>query len=149
MEQALILFNGLKFPHYVAEHALKTAKEQSMSLLALFLAGREIEEGYIFPSDLDAAQNVTDKEDAELDDLRVIRSQMQLLENMAKAEGVACKTELLVNPSQGDVSSKARHAQIIFIDANYSDTGLMAATNFDMEKLLDEFSCSVQKVSPK
>ena len=149
MKKAVIIFNGLKFPHYLADYALSRAKKESTSLLALFLAGRETEEGYIFPSDLDAAQDLADKEDAEQDDLRVIRSQMRLLEDMAKSEGVVCKTELMVDPTLEQVLSKAQDVQLIFIDSNYKDTGLMSATNFDMQELLDRLPSGVEKVSPE
>lgn len=149
MKQALIVFNGLKFPHYLAEYALSRVKGQSTSLLALFLVGHETEEGYIFPSDLNAAQNVTDKEDAERDDLRVIQSRMQLLENMARSEGIACKTELMVDPELEDVLSKARNAEPIFIDANYKDAGLMSAKSFDMDQFIAQLPSGVEKVSPE
>ena len=149
MKHALIVFNGLKFPYYLVDYALSRLKEQSTSLLGLFLAGRETEEGYIFPSDLDASQNVTDKEDAEQDDSRVLHSQMQLLESMARSEGVDCKTELMVDPTLEDVLSKARNAETIFIDASYMNTSLMSVTSFDMQELIDQLPSGIEIVSPK
>lgn len=145
---AMVIFNGLSFPHHVADYALSKCKEKGMSLYALFLAGREIEEGYIFPSDLDAAQNITDKEDAEKDDFRVIRSQMRLVEDMAKGEGVICRTELLRDPSLEDVIQKARDAQLVFVDPNFRDTGLMTA-NFKMQELVDNLPSNIVKVVNK
>jgi hypothetical protein len=147
MQLIAVLFNGLEFSHHLAESAIAKAKSDSANLLALFLAGQEKEEGYIFPSDLDEAQDMTDKEDAERSDVRVIRSQMKLIEDMARAEGLTCSTELMVDPSLEEVLNKINSASLVMIDAHENDEGVDTITSFQMKDLFDRLEAPVQKVS--
>lgn len=145
MKQVAVIFNGLHFPHHVAEYAISGAREASAGLLALFIVAREKEEGYFFPNDLDAAQDLTDKEDAEQDDLRIIRSQVHLLEGMAKMEGVACTTGLLVDPALQEVLSGLQDADTVIVGKN-DHSGLMSVKSFDMADLLSQLPSSTRKV---
>ena len=144
MEQIVVIFNGIKVPDHLVNAAISKAKESGSGLLALFLAGEEKDEGYIFPSDLDAAQDDTDADDAERADMRVIRSQMKVLEGTAKVEGIACTTELLFEPELEEVTAKIGTAQLVLIDANYN-TDLNTVTSFKMEDLIQQLP-NVEKV---
>lgn len=139
MKQCLIIFNGIRFSHSLIEKAFSWAKQNSGNISVLFLASHETEDQYAFPSDLDAAQNVTDKRDAEQSDMRVIESQIQLLENMAKMEGVECKTEIMVDPSLDDVVAKAKGAGVVYVDAREEDeASLMEVRTFKMKELMEK-----------
>lgn len=144
--KALIIFNGIRFPHHVVDKAFAWAKENSGSVHVLFLAGRETEEQYPFPSDLDEAQDATDKSDAEQDDLRVLESHIQLLENMAANDKLSCTTEIMVEPSIEAALAKAKEADIIFVEADYEDVGLMSVNNFKFQDLIDQLPPNVEKV---
>jgi hypothetical protein len=147
MRQALVIFNGIRFSHSLVEKALAWAKQNSGGISALFLASHETEDQYAFPSDLDAAQKVTDKEDADQDDMRVIESQIKLMENMAKSEGVDFTSEIMVDRSLDEVLSKVRGASIIFIDAREEDeAGLMEVRKFKMKELVERLPGTVEKV---
>jgi hypothetical protein len=139
MQQALVIFNGIRFSHSLVEKALAWAKQNSGSISALFLASHETEDQYAFPSDLDAAQKVTDKEDADQDDMRVIESQIQLMQGMASAENVSFKSEIMVDPSLDNVVAKAKDAAAIFVDAREEDeAGLMEVRTFSMKELKEK-----------
>lgn len=144
MSKGLIIFDGIRFPHHVVDHAISWAKNNGASLKALFLFGREYEEGYLFPNDLDEAQDVTDKEDAEKDDMRLINSHIRLLEGAAGS--VKFESEILVDPELDEVLLRASDAQAVFIDANHEETGLMPLTKFDYEDLLKQLP-SVERIS--
>lgn len=137
MKQALVFCHGLKFPHELAEQAIRWAKENSGSVSALFLVGRETEEQYAFPSDLDAAQDVTDKNDAQQDNMRVADSQMKLFEDMAASEDVPCITEVMIEPDIDEVLERTKGAAIIFADTDYNNPGPMPVTNFDFKNLIE------------
>lgn len=138
MAQALIIFNGLRFSHPLVDKAFAWAKQNSGSVLVLFLISRETEDQYAFPSDLDAAQKATDKRDAEQSDMRVIESQIRLMENMARTEGIKFTSEILVDTSLNDTLSKADGASIIFVDTREDDEGsLMRVRKFKMKELVD------------
>lgn len=134
--QAIIIFNGIRFPHELVEKTIQWAKENSAGLHAIFLSGREHEEHYPFPSDLDEAQDATDKHDAEQSDFRVMDSQIKLLEDMAAAQHINCETEIMVNPALNDVLAKTGNADAIFVNAE-EESGLMAVTKFEMKELVD------------
>jgi hypothetical protein len=135
MPQALVIFNGIRFSHSLLEKAFAWAKEHSGSIYVLFLVSRETEDQYAFPSDLDAAQDVTDKRDAEQSDMRVIESEIQLMQGMAKSEGVNFNSEILVDTSLDDTVSKSDAASIIFVDAKEDDEGsLMRVKKFKMKE---------------
>ena len=144
MEQIVVIFNGIKVPDHLVNAAISKAKEHGTALLALFLAGEKRDEGYIFPSDLDAAQDDTDADDAERADMRVIRSKMKVLEGTAKFEGVHCTTELLFEPGLEQVTARIGAAQLVLVDANY-ETDLNTITSFDIEDLLERLP-NVEKV---
>lgn len=149
MKTALVIFNGIQFPFTLAEQAIAWAKTNDAGIEALFLVGEEPGEGYGFPSDLNAAENLTDKEDAEKDNLRIVRSQVKLLEDMAKTDNVSCRAELLIDPELGEVMVRAKNAELLFIDAEYTNTGLLSVTSFDLEDLVDQSPCPVEKVPGK
>ena len=145
MQTIIAIFNGLDFSHHLAESAIAKAKSANTGLLALFLAGHEKEEGYPFPNDLDEAQDMTDKKDAEKDDMRVIRSQMKLMDDMARAEKVNCNTELMVDPSLEDVLGKINAASLVLVNAT-EDGGVDAVTSFRMKDLIHQSQAPVEEV---
>lgn len=147
MKTALVIFNGIKFPFYLAEQAIAWAKDNTADLQALFLVGKEPGEGYVFPSDLDAAEKLADRNEAREKNIEIIRDQVKLLEDMARTKNVTCRSELLMNPSLKDVVNKAGHVERIFVDADYDNTGLLSVTHFSLDHLLGKASCPVETVA--
>ena len=137
MKRALLIFNGIKYPYALADKAVAWAKKNSLPLHAIFLSGKEREEQYPFPSDLDAAQNNTDKDDAEYGDLLVVESRIRLLEGTAEAEGVQCSTEIMIEPSLDEVLDKTKDAEAIFVTADHVDDVPMTVTAFSIKELVE------------
>jgi len=74
----------------------------------LFIVGKETEEGFTFPSDLDAAENLTNKKNVIQIDVEIIRSQMKFMNDAGRAESISTKSGILVDPSFEVVMEKAR-----------------------------------------
>ena len=148
MKSALILFNGIQFSFNLVDHAIDWAKAGSGRLHFLFLkATEETSPGYGFPSDIQQAETVTDAEDAEKSDERIIRQQMELVENMAAMEKIPCQVELRTEPSLEEVIEVAKTADILFLEAGEEETtGTLASTRFTMEKLREQAPCPVELV---
>jgi hypothetical protein len=147
MEKALVIFNGIKFPHHLAERAIEWTAANQAELLALFLhASEEPEEGYIFPSDLDLAEKATNKKDAKEADLRIIRDQIKLLENMAKVKGVSIRADVLTNPPMEEILNISNRSVRSFIDKNYDPNGIFASPNFDVDTLVSQSTSYVESV---
>jgi hypothetical protein len=150
MKRALVIFNGIRFPFYLSDHAVAWAKNNTAHLHALFLkAEDEIKEGYIFPSDLDAAENLADADDTEKDNIKVIRSQMKLLAGMAITEKLSFTSELLTDLSLDDLIALTKETDTIFIDADYDRAGILALRNFTIKDLVKKSRCPVEIVKPQ
>jgi hypothetical protein len=147
MKKALVIFNGIRFPFYLADYAIAWAKKNSANLHALFIKAKHREkEGYVFPSDLDAAEHLTGTGDIEHGDVLIIRSQMKLLEDMAKTKDISFKSELLTDPYQEDILEMAKGSDILFIDADDDETGILSVTSFRMNDLVKKSSCPVESI---
>jgi hypothetical protein len=150
MKTALVIFNGIRFPYYLVDHVIAWAKMNSGSIHALFIKAKHREkEGYVFPSDLDAAEDLTGTEDIEHGDVLVIRSQIKLLEDMAKTENIPFKSELLTDPLLENILDKAKTSGILFIDADYDEPGILSVTSFSLGKLVKKSSCPVEAIKAK
>lgn len=150
MKTALVIFNGIRFPIYLADHVIVWAKNNSTGLHALFIKAEHREkENYIFPSDLDAAENLTDTEDIEQGDILVIRSHMKILEDMAKTENIPYQSELLTDPSLENIIGIAKVSAILFMDADYNETGILSVTSIKVKDLVKKSPCPVEMVKAK
>jgi hypothetical protein len=147
MKTALVIFNGIRFPFYLADHVIEWTEKNTASLHALFIKAKHREkEGYVFPSDLDAAEHLTGTEDIEHGDVLVIRSQMKLLEDMAKTENIPFKSELLTDPLLKDILEIAKGSDILFIDADDNESGILSVTTFRMKDLVKKSPCPVETI---
>lgn len=147
MKSALVIFNGIRFPYYLVDHVIAWAKKNSAKLHALFIKAKHREkEGYVFPSDLDAAENLTGNEDLEQGDVAVIRDQMKLLKDMAKSENISLDSDLLTDPSLDDILGIAKKSDILFIDADDNESGILSVTRFTMKDLVKKSPCPVETI---
>jgi hypothetical protein len=147
MKTAIVIINGIKFPFSLTDHAIAWAKKESAKLNALFLtSGEEMPESYIFPSDIDLAENITDIKDAEEDSLKIMHSQMHLFKNMLKAEGISGFAESMNDASLEQVLDKVKTADLLFIAPDYGESDLVAITDFSMQDLADKAPCAVELV---
>lgn len=146
MKKGYIIFNGIRFPYYLVDHAIAWAEKNKAELYAVFLKGEEKEEGYLFPSDLDAAAKLMDKEDAEEDDEALIKDDMKLLRDMAKSKGVDIQSEELNDPTIDEVLTKIKDAAVVFVDANADSDDIAAPTKFTLNELLGKLGVPFEQV---
>lgn len=147
MKTALVILNGIRFPFYLVDNAVNWAKNNNAGLHALFIkAADEEDEGYIFPSDLDAAEDLSDTEDAEEGDVKVIQSQVKLLEDMAKTENIPFQSELLTDPSLEDILAIARAKDILFVDHDFDEPGILTVTGFKLRELIKKSPATVEVI---
>jgi hypothetical protein len=147
MAKAALLFNGIGYSFPLIEQAFNWTKQNNGSLVALFLkAKHETREGYIFPSDLDAAQNSQKNEDAESANLKIIHSNISMLEHRAASEHIDITTKLLNDPSAEQVLEQLSGCEPVFIDDKIDQSGILRVENIDLEKLLKKARVSIVKV---
>ena len=150
MKSALIIFNGLKFPYYLVEYALVQTKQQNATLHTLFLkAKKEISENYGFPSDLQVAQEITDREDAQKDDMSIINDHIKLVADMAKSVGVACTNKLITSCSLHDVLKLMNSFDNVYIDAAFDSesTSMLGNNKFKLSELIARAAVPVTVVA--
>jgi len=137
MAKAALFFNGIGFSFPLVDHALSWAKQNNGSLVALFLRAKHtIREGYIFPSDLDAAQNLRKNEDAETANMNVIYSNITMLEHSAGSEHIDLTTQLLIDPPGEQVLQQLSGCERLFIDDRIEQPGILRVESIDLKKLL-------------
>jgi len=123
------------------------AKQNNGSLVALFLkAKHETREGYIFPSDLDAAQNLQKNEDAEAANINVINSNITMLQHSASSEDIDLTTQLLSDPSAEQISQPLSDCECVFIDDKFHQPGILRVEDIHLEKLLKKIQLPIVKV---
>ena len=147
MQPALAIFSGIRFPYYVAEKAIRWAKEHRTGVHVLFVQESEKEEGYLFPNDLDAAEKLTTVRDANQDDQQLIASRIKVLKDMAIQHNVDFNYDIVYNPSLEQVLQKANAASQVFVDATpqevYSDA------RFDMERFIRQTPVPLERVGDR
>ena len=146
MSKAAILFNGIRFPFVVIDHAFEWARGADHSLRVIYLLARhEISDGYVFPSDLDISENLSDDAETTRDNDAVIRSNMQMLNHRAQLEGISFESLVLIDPSTKQLSEAVKDCKYIFVDEDIDE---MTGSNIDIniKKWSVGFTGSVQTV---
>lgn len=148
MKNGLVIVNGIKLPYFLTDHAIAWAKKEGGRLTALFLSsGKEMPEGYVWPSDIDLAETVTDISDTEKSSIKIIRDEMNLLRNMLKGENIKGEVEYMVDPTLDEVLEKAKTATIMFMAPGYGETAQLAITTFSLQDLAEKSPCPVEAIS--
>jgi hypothetical protein len=147
MKTGLIIFNGIQFHDYHAGRAIDWAAKNNGGLLGLFIhSAKEPPEGYLFPSDIDPAENVYNKTDAKKSNLNVIHTQVKLFADMAKGKNVSLDTRELEDPSLEEVLSFTNKTEILFLDDEYDQSFILAVSSFRLKDLVKESASPVETV---
>jgi hypothetical protein len=150
MKTSLVIFNGIQFSYYQVDRAIDWAEKNKGDLHGLFVySDKEPPEGYIFPSDIDPAENLYNKKDAERNNENVIVSQIKLFKDMSKTKGISAYTEKLLNPSVEEILEITEGAEIVFVDEKYEKALLLACTSFKLKDLVKQSKCPVEMVNDK
>ena len=136
MKPALAIFTGINFSHYMADYAIEWAARNKVPLHVLFLrSSEEKEEGYGFPSDLDSAEKLTTRHEAENDDRKLIQDYQKILNDQGREKGVQLTTEVLIDPSFEKILEKTKEVAIVFADATYDPGDPLSPKSFTLEEL--------------
>ena len=127
MPTALVIFSGIRFCYEALDRAVAWAQNNQAALQALFVQDAPVEEGYVYPSDINAAAALTDEADARQDDEQLLQSKIKLVRDKAAAADIDCSIQINNNPSLDDILAVAVKADIIFVDAGLNVDGEGAA----------------------
>lgn len=147
MKTALVIFNGIQFSYNLVDRAIDWAVENQAGLHGLFVySDKEPPEGYIFPSDIDPAEDLYSKKDAEKNNEKIIVGQIKLLTDMARTKGISVNAEQVLNPPLKKILANLEGAEILFIDEKHDDAFLLACTSFKLKDLVKQSKCPVEMV---
>jgi hypothetical protein len=150
MKAALVIFNGIQFSYYQVDRAIEWTEKNEAQLHGLFVfSDKEPPEGYIFPSDIDPAENLYNKKDAERNNEKIIVGQIKLFTDMARTKGISVITEQLLNPSLKKILEMTESSEILFVDEKYDKALLLACTSFKLKDLVKQSKCQVEMVHDK
>ena len=145
MRKAAVLFNGIKFPFAVIDRSYEWAKNEKGMLLAVFLLSKDADpEGYIFPSDIDAAENISDEADSISDSEKVVESYMQMMKNRAVAEQISFQTIVLHDPSGELLSDTLQDCKNIFVTKDVEEVSTGTIESIDLKEWLGNFPGTIE-----
>ena len=131
-----ILFNGIQYPFSIVEKAIEWAKINKASLQGIFLkSADEVKEGYIFPSDLDSAEDLNDNEDTENANVRVIKKNMEVLKGAAQTEHINCQVQLLTDPDKDELANVIGNSDQLFVDEHFEESGILKTSSINLKDL--------------
>lgn len=146
MQSVTVIFSGLILSYKVLERAIEQAKAQDMELRVVFLSDKPVEEDYLFPSDIDAAEALTGTAEAEADDRALLHSKIRLINDSAKAAGIGTSIQVSENASVDSILKMVGNAAVIFVDggtvSREGATGLL----FNSEELSVKATCPVEVI---
>ncbi|KIC94609.1 hypothetical protein [Flavihumibacter solisilvae] len=148
MAKAVLLFNGINYPHPAVDDALSWAKKHHGSIIAIFLITRKQEtEGYIWPSDLDEAENMSSNRDSYFSSIRIIESNMQMLKHHMDLESIDGDLVLLADPTEEELRNECRDADMIFASAKISEPDILTQDSINLKKFLEHFRGTVNWIN--
>jgi len=147
MKKAAVLFNGIRFPFAVIDRSFDWAKKEKGILLAVFLLSKDADpEGYIFPSDIDAAEDLSDDADSASGNEKVVESNIQMLKNRASADQINFKSIVLHDPSEQLLSDTLQDSNYIFVTEDVNEISSGTIESLDLEQWLGNFTGTVEKI---
>ena len=148
MAKGVLLFNGVAYPFPVVDKAFAWSKQGGGSLKALFLhSGKETPEGYVFPSDLDAAENLSTTDEAEAANLRIIESNIRMLKNQASSEHIDLAVQKLIDPTSDQLLSELGDAERVFASINIDEMRILSTVKVNLKELLNDNQQPVEWVN--
>jgi hypothetical protein len=147
MEKAILLFNGIKLPFALTDRAFSWARQSKAEVVAVFLrAKNDSAEGYVFPSDLDAAENLTTTDEAGASHEQLIDSNVRIIENQAARENIVLHSTILEDPEAGQLDELAAGSSRIFVHESITKPATLTTAQVDLEKWLKKVTVPVEIV---
>jgi hypothetical protein len=147
MKKAVIIYNGLHFYLPLADKAFEWAKVRKCPVVAIFLKVKhEPSQGYVFPSDIVAAESLSTNKDADISDKQTIDSCMKLLEHQAAKEHIELSVILLVNPTSEEIEKQLMDCDAIFMQQTPEDLEHLPIAGVNVKELLKDVNVPVEIV---
>lgn len=142
-----VIFSGLNFSYTALDRAIGWAKAHDTDLGVLFLQEEPVEEGYVFPSDIDAATALTEEADARQDDDQLVQGKIKLIKDKAAAAGIQYAVKISDDPSIESILSNAKDPGKIYVDIGTEIREEAADRLFNPEDLVEKAACPVELVT--
>jgi hypothetical protein len=147
MGTIIILVNGLDMPYHVVDRAIAIAKEKKSRLLAIFLEGkRERREGYVFPSDLDAAEKGITEAETLVEDKEIISHNSDVIARMAEFDGIQLESKIIENPKLEELIQIFEGADLIVADRDFDSELLLDAHKITLKRIVENSQAPVELV---
>ena len=138
MKSAYILFNGIRFPFELMDEAIQWANENNATLTAIFLhSSEQDDEGYGFPSDIDAAEDFKDDNDAQQSNEALLRRYVKVFQDAAIAKKVKLSILSKEDTSKDEVIQLIKNGDKVFVDAGPNENDIpWGVRKFEMSELV-------------
>lgn len=147
MNTIAILFNGLRLPYHLVNHAIARAKQQSSSILAVFLTGSDKPGGgYLFPSDLPLADNQFFADKTASDNDRMLADNMRLVQQMVENEGINYKGVSNTDASIDSIAGLTGEASLLLVSDDFDEAVLDGNSKITLQGLQEETGKPVEVV---
>ena len=147
MKKAIIIYNGLHFYLPLADKAFEWAKLRKCAVVALFLKIKnEPNPGYVFPSDIVAAESLSTSKDADASDKLTIESCIKLLGHQAATENIAFSAILLIDPTSLEIEKQLLDCDAIFMQQTPEDLAHLPLAAVNIKELLKDINVPVEFV---
>ena len=146
MASVLLVFSGVSFSYALLDKGIARAKEQQADLVVLFLREEPVDEGYGFPSDIDAAENLTNEAEVQQDDRNLLEGKIEIVRSRAKEAQLTCNIHVSNEYSENFILAIAGDAALILIDAGTADDPADSELPFSPAKLAKGATCPVELI---
>jgi hypothetical protein len=137
MVKAAMVFNGIRYSFQVVDEAFNWARANKGVITAIFLRSKsDAGEGYIFPSDLDAAENLYTTDDSNAAHIAIIDSNIRLLQHAAAIENIQVHSVTLVDPNREQLLGELAGSECIFTSDDIHESGTLTVESINMKKFL-------------
>lgn len=147
MHATMIIFSGLSFSYTALDQAIAWAQEHHTQLRVLFLPEKPVEEGYVFLSDIDAAEALAGEAEARQDDDQLLQGKIRLIKDKAEASGLPYTTEVSESPAISDILARTENVDKIYVDVGTGERKEAADRLFNPKELVEKAACPVELVT--
>ncbi|RFM26839.1 hypothetical protein [Deminuibacter soli] len=143
MPTTLAIFNGTCFPPDVINTAIKSVQGADSTLIMLFLSDVNVEGvGYVFPSDMNAVENQSERSDVVNDNDQIIADNMKLAEDMCLTEKVRFEIRRLKKPAKAAIYALLKEADFVIME-QFEQPPRYGVSNVNLHKLIDQSGAKI------
>lgn len=142
-----VIFSGLNFSYTALDRAINWAKAHNTDLGVLFLQEEPVEEGYVFPSDIDAAESLAGEADARQDDDQLVQGKIKLIKDKAADAGIKYVVKISDDTSIETILSITAYPDKIYVDVGTELREEAADRLFNPDELVEKAACPVELVT--